>query len=104
MAEMIRHEFPGKDDKMLLSQIESMFDLKYRNLLSLFEPSSTKDADDLDEAVLKAFLKANECHKMARLCLTWNRVDIARNFIFNDSFNGEVYRIIKKKRLRLVIL
>ena len=91
---MVRQEFPGKNEQKLLSDIESIFDPKYRNLLSLFEPSSNKDADDLDEAVLKAFLQANESHKMAKLCLTWNRVDIARNFIFNDSFSDEVTKTI----------
>lgn len=90
VSEMIQKEFPGKDHKKLLSQVESIFEAKYRHLISIFELDPNRNAEELDEAVLKAFLQANECHKMAKLCLSWNRVDIAKNHIFNDSFSGEV--------------
>ena len=89
---MIIKAFPGKNDQELLSQIEEIFSLKYRNLISIFELCSDKDANDFDEAVLKAFLKANEKANMANLCLSWNRVDIVRNFILNDRFNDDVRR------------
>lgn len=90
VSEMIQKEFPGKDHKKLLSQVESIFETKFRHLISIFELDPNRNAEELDEAVLKAFLQANECHKMAKLCLSWNRVDIAKNYIFNDSFSGEV--------------
>lgn len=87
---MIIKAFPGKNDQELLSQIEAIFSPKYRLLTSIFELCSDKDANDFDEAVLKAFLKANEKSYMANLCLSWNRVDIVRNFILNDQFKEDV--------------
>jgi hypothetical protein len=87
---MILKEFPGKDDKQLLAQIESIFQPKFLHLISIFDLNSSKKADDLDEAVLKCFLKANEPYKMANLCLSWNRVDIAKNFIFNGNRSIDV--------------
>lgn len=88
--DMIVKAYPGKNADELLAQIEAIFDLKYRQLISIFELASDKDANDFDEAVLKAFLKANEQSYMADLCLSWNRVDILKNFILNDKFNGDV--------------
>jgi hypothetical protein len=87
---MILKEFPGKDEKKLLSQIEAIFDLKYRSLISIFDLGMEKNANDLDEAVLKAFLKANESDYMTGLCISWNRFDIVKNFILNENFSGNV--------------
>lgn len=74
----------------ILKQIEDIFQLKFHRLISVYELNSTKNAE---EAVLKAFMQANDCHAMAKLCLSWNRVDVAKEYIFNDNFTGNVKHI-----------
>lgn len=59
-------------------------------MLTIFELDITKQASDLEEAILLAFAKANDTQKMTQLCLSWNRYDIAKEHIFNDDFNGDV--------------
>lgn len=87
---MIVENFKGKNDQEILNDIEKIFDEKYRHLISYFELSTNKNANDLDEAILRAFIKSNETYYMAELCLVWNRVDIAKNYIFNANFDQDV--------------
>ncbi|RNA11751.1 transient receptor potential cation channel subfamily M member 2-like [Brachionus plicatilis] len=44
--------------------------------------------------ILSIFLKANPKHKVAELCLSWNRCDIARLALFNDEIpdNMDMYQ------------
>lgn len=84
---MIMTEFPKKDKLKILGDFEQIFHPRYRHLLSVFDLKAGNNANDIDEAVLKGLLKAKKSHyhSMIRLCLAWNRVDIARNFIFTDD-------------------
>lgn len=40
--------------------------------------------------ILNIFLKANPKHKVAELCLSWNRCDIAKQALFNDEIPDNV--------------
>ncbi len=42
----------------------------------------------LKEAINR--LKSQETSRTADLCLSWNRHDIARKFIFNEEYKGDV--------------
>ena len=65
--------------------------LKYPHLLSVFRLDSNEnqhiDNADIDIAILRALLKAKKSNYKAqlKLALTWDRIDIARNFIFTDD-------------------
>lgn len=89
---MVEKQFKSRDYNLndLMDKIERIFDDKNRRLLSVFELDSTKTVSDLDEAILNAFSAALDKPQMAELCLSWNRVDIARQSIFNDEFQDIV--------------
>ena len=65
--------------------------LKYPHLLSVFRLDSNEnqniDNADIDIAILRALLKAKKSNYKAqlKLALTWDRIDIAKNFIFTDD-------------------
>ncbi|CAF0977505.1 unnamed protein product [Brachionus calyciflorus] len=66
---------------------------------------------NLNNIILSAFLKANPKYKVAELCLSWNRVDIARKTLFNDDIpdNMDMYQdlmfsAILKNRVQFVNL
>lgn len=89
---MVKHEFKDRDynfDK-IVDQIQEIFQFNNRKLISIFEFDLSKQESDLDEAILNAFSKANAIHQMAELCLSWNRVDIAKKTIFKDDFDEDV--------------
>jgi polyribonucleotide nucleotidyltransferase len=73
-----------------INQIEEIFKPEYRKYLSVFELDSSKIDTDLDEAILRSFMKSSEKKIMAELCLSWNRHDIARKLIFNDEYREDV--------------
>lgn len=87
---MIVENFKGKNDQEILKNIEEIFDPKYRRLISSFELNINKKPSDLDEAILRAFIKSNETTHMAELCLIWNRVDVARKLIFGQNYDHDV--------------
>jgi hypothetical protein len=87
---MVKAEFKDKDYNEIISHIEEIFDFNYRRFLSVFELDASKLDSDFDEAILKSFMKANDVTLMAELCLSWNRHDIARKFIFTDDYRGDV--------------
>ena len=74
---------------------------KYQHLLTVCRPINSKA--EIDVAILNALLKAesvtskNEKSKLEsyraqlNLALKWNRVDIAKNFIFTDDIKDCVY-------------
>jgi hypothetical protein len=87
----VKAEFKDKNYSEILNNIEEIFDHKYRRFLSVFELDSSKLDTDFDEAILKSFMRANDVSLMAELCLSWNRHDIARKFIFTDDYKGDVW-------------
>lgn len=91
---MIKKEFKNKPYLEIIKDIEDILQNKNRELLSVFDLDMSKHSSDLDEAILNALLKANEKSKMIELCLFWNRVDIAKKYIFTDEFKEKV-RIFK---------
>ncbi len=86
-----------------------MFQLKYRKFLSIFELSDNMKSTDLDNAIIEAFTKANEIDKMIKLCLIWNRFDIAKNLLIDKNkdqinFFGNMLDALKKNRCEFVNL
>lgn len=61
--------------------------LEYPHLLSVYRMSYGELGNDLDLAILHSLLKAKNDNLKAqlRLCLTWNRIELARNYIFTDG-------------------
>jgi hypothetical protein len=89
---MIQNEFPGKDTKSILADIEEIFLPAHHHLISSFKLNSEKKVSDIDDAILKGLLKAkNKNYRSTiELCLTWNRVDIAQNYIFTPDIKDKV--------------
>lgn len=54
-----------------------------------------RDKIQKSEYILNKFLKANPKHKIAELCLSWNRCDIARQALFNDEIPDNVFFYLK---------
>lgn len=84
---MIKTEFPSKDKDKILEEIEEIFQPEYRHLLSVFDLNADKNAGDIDESILNGLFKAKKDNfqSMIRLCLAWNRVDMARKYIFTSK-------------------
>ncbi|XP_064607537.1 transient receptor potential cation channel subfamily M member-like 2 isoform X2 [Liolophura sinensis] len=61
--------------------------LQFPDLLTIFTLDSNNSAKDIDLAILKALLKANQEYfiEQLRLALIWNRVDVAKTDIFTDD-------------------
>jgi hypothetical protein len=87
---MFRKEFKNKPYLEIIKDLEDILQYKNRKLLSVFDLDMSKHSSDLDEAILNALLNANETSKMIELCLFWNRVDIAKKYIFTDEFRDKV--------------
>ena len=87
IEKMIVDDFPNKDKDKILDDIENIFHPKHRHLLSVFNLNADKSANDIEQAILKGLLNAKKDRYMSmiRLCMIWNRVDIARQFIFTDE-------------------
>lgn len=75
----------------LFKKIMKVLDPSYSHLLNIFEIDKNDKQYDLDVSILRAFLKANKRNYVEQLglALTWNRVDIARNFIFNEDISWQ---------------
>lgn len=64
---------------------------------------------DFDNAIIEAFTKANEVNKMIKLCLIWNRFDIAKNLLIDKNkadinFDENMLDALKKNRCEFVNL
>lgn len=110
-------KFKGKDHKKMYEQIERIFSPKYKHLLSTFVIDVKDPNMSIDLVILRALLKSTQENYRAQLelALTWDRVDIARNFIFTPekaaaaNFGGVsldelMYLAILKNRLDFVKL
>jgi hypothetical protein len=92
----IAKEFPNKQPEeidKILNYIELSLNPTYAHLLSVFR--SSDDNAEVDVAILRALLKAvrkgseengsERYQAQLKLALAWNRIDIAKNFIFTDE-------------------
>ena len=84
------------EKKKILDLIQSSLNPKYMHLVNICRPINGNA--EIDVAILKAFLKSTEGTKeenkyqtQLRFALSWNRIDIARSFIFTDE-NKDVVR------------
>jgi hypothetical protein len=89
---MVATEFPGKNTKDITNDIEQIFNPAYGHLISSVKLNVDKQANDIDEAILKGLLKAkNKNFEVTiKLCLKWNRVDILKNYIFTEENKDKV--------------
>lgn len=90
ISEKIVHYF-NKPPAPILKSFEEI--LEYPHLLSVYRLSYDELGNDIDIAILRSLLKAKQDKFKAqlKLCLTWNRIDIAKNFIFTDDKFWNVY-------------
>jgi len=93
--------------------MEQIFHPKHRHLITVFSLKADNNASDIDEAIIRALIKAKKSNfqSMTRMCLEWDRVDVARKFIFtednrqfNMSLNGLMEYAIIKNRVAFVEL
>lgn len=87
------YEYFKKPPKPILESFEKI--LEYPHLLSVFRMSYDELGNDLEIAILRALLKAKKDNFGAqlKLCLTWNRIELARNFIFTGD---RIWNVRKK--------
>ena len=82
-----REERAGKSLKVIESCLKVENDeIKYLHLLNVCR--SRNGQTELDVAILEALLNAKKEIKFEsklKLALNWNRIDIARNYLFNDE-------------------
>jgi len=102
-------QFSDERINKMFDGIENMFQLKYRKFLSIFELNDQMKSTDFDNAIIEAFTKANEINKMFKLCLLWNRFDIAKNLLVDKNkadinFAENMLDALKKNRCEFVNL
>lgn len=104
--------WPDKDPKPIKSKIFQILDAKYSHLLTIYELDGSEKPMDIDVAILSSLLKSKKENHVSqmKLALTWDRVDIARDFIFNeiklniDELNAVIYEAILNNRVEFVKL
>lgn len=81
--------WPNKSHSQIVDDLEEV--LNYPNLLSTFRIDSNEN--EVDIAILRSLLKIENENSILQLnlALTWNRVDIAKNFIFTDE---KIWKVI----------
>ena len=118
---MLNHEYGTKFNEnsridAMISHIESLLDPKYDHLITICRPINGNA--EIDVAILKAFLKStkvtkeeNKYEAQLMFALAWNRIDIARSFIFTDenkekfdSLDSCMYNALKLNRAEFVEL
>ncbi|CAF0945028.1 unnamed protein product [Brachionus calyciflorus] len=116
-----------KDDeiKEMVSTITEIFKINNFHLLNAFSIESTKQTNEMDEAILHAILKAEKSRikkklqqkkeeeeaqeknlliSQLKLALTWDRIDVAKKYIFENDImdifllNEPMYVAINKDR------
>jgi hypothetical protein len=92
MDDSLRSEIRRKIDLQWPEKTKSVFEdleraLEYSDYLSVYRLESDDLGNDIDVAILRALLKAKKDNYKAqlKLSLTWNRVDIASNYIFTSE-------------------
>jgi hypothetical protein len=89
----IENQWPPEKAKLVFEDLERA--LEYSDYLSVYRLESGDQNNDIDVAILRALLKAKKDNYKAqlKLSLTWNRVDIASNYIFTSEKNINVPKI-----------
>lgn len=74
-----------KPPKPILKSFEEI--LEYPHLLTVYRLSFSELGNDMSMSILRSLLKAKKDNYRAqlKLCLTWDRIDIAENFIFTED-------------------
>lgn len=88
----------------------SVLDIKNLNLLTVCRPFN--GVAEIDVAILHALLKKEKSvvakqeylQSQLRLALKWNRIDIARNFIFTDENRDKVRKWTAKAIININLL
>ncbi len=97
-----------KGINLILNNLQECFKPKYKHLITLYRLNPNEQSNDVDVAILNGLLKAyntklpaqtsgNEYNRelakvrenkriQLKLCMAWNRFDIAKNFIINEDF------------------
>ncbi len=90
LSQRMENQWPGSDTQDLLKKFEET--LKYSHLLSVFRLDPNNSSNDLDVAILKSLMKASLGHlkDQLNLAISWNRSDIARDYIFTEEKIWEV--------------
>lgn len=103
--------FEAKDDVIepIICNIEKIFQPAYLHLLSYFVLKPHDPANTVDMAILNGLLKSskkkeqtgehiinlideqNRYKAQLKLCMTWNRYDMAEKFIFNEENRDKVF-------------
>ncbi len=100
----IKKQWPEKSVNSAMKNLEEI--LKYPHLLSVFRLDSNEQANDIDVAILRSLLKAKQKNFKAQmeLALTWNRIDIARNFIFTNQEPTVIILNIESQGLKIFFI
>jgi transient receptor potential cation channel subfamily M member 2 len=110
LFEEIRNIWKDKNHQELLDTMIAILDESNDHLLSVFDINKS---DDIDIAILTSLLKAKkENYKsQLKLALKWNRVDIARDYIFKENIvidvetmNEIMYEALVNDRVEFVRL
>lgn len=112
--ENVRTKIQPKDDIInpIIKNMETIFQLKNQHLLTYFRLKPNQNSYSVDVAILSGLLKSlkpkvnvdhNEANQLIherneeakyraqlRLCLTWNRFDMAQTYILNDEQRDKV--------------
>jgi hypothetical protein len=100
IAEKLPPQHKPEVKEKILNNIEKALNPKYAHLLTVCKPVNSNA--EIDVAILLALLKA-EKESMQRnekdtdpaiaqlwLALEWNRIDVAKKYIFNDELKDKV--------------
>jgi hypothetical protein len=108
--EKVTTHFEAKDDiiEPILDNIEEIFQTKYQHLLSFFKLKTDEIQNSVDVAILSSLLKSLtkksatpftdeqtreeqlNYRKQIRLCLKWNRYDLAKMYMFRDENKDKI--------------
>lgn len=91
---MSKSLWPHKDDTEIVNNLEKV--LSFSHLLNTFRIDSTKKDNEIDVAILRSLLKTQNEDSISQLSLslTWNRIDIAKDYIFTDEKEWQVFNKI----------
>jgi hypothetical protein len=113
--EKVKTDFVPKDNVIdpIISNMEKVFQPKHHHLLSTFVLKPHDQANGVDLAILNGLLRSLKPRKsnlndkltpeeerreelkykaQLRLCLTWNRFDMAEKFILSDENRDKVVK------------
>ncbi|XP_065053971.1 transient receptor potential cation channel subfamily M member-like 2 isoform X2 [Rhopilema esculentum] len=84
VKKQVEKVFGEKSRDRVYQQIEEL--LRDRKMVSVYRLKDDNSSQDIDLAILKALLKANQhIQSQLRLALAWNRIDVAKSEIFIEG-------------------